>query len=258
MTQCFIVFTIVRAFPIPPTWTKPSVSSKRPERKPTLAPSFGFIVSRRAIGTLSYQSPMNPLSRTLARWISWGHFFTDGSGGAETEDPRLRRCGDGVTWIFSDGGLLHTLGGRAGILHGRNQSVARAELRAAVEALRLARKATRQVIIWTDCMFVINGFARGRRRKHLSHADLWVEFWKAHDAISPPVQLHKVWRSHATEAGIAAGLISPLEACGNEVADKLASRGARRKALSMEYAAATRSTDLRVRLVQTRLVEMIL
>ena len=132
--------------------------------------------------------------------------------------------------------------------------MARAELLAAVEALRLARKATRQVIIWTDCMFVINGFAR----VNLSHADLWVEFWKAHDAISPPVQLHKAWRSHATEAGIAAGLISPLEACGNEVADKLASRGAQPKALSMEYAAATRSTDLRVRLVQTRLVDMIL
>ena len=35
----------------------------------------------------------------------------------------------------------------------------------------------------TDCMFVVNGFARGRRRKHLTHADLWEEFWKAHDAI---------------------------------------------------------------------------
>ena len=68
--------------------------------------------------------------------------------------------------------------------------------------------------------------------------------------------LHKVWRSHATEAEIAAGLISPLEAYGNEAADKLAARGALRNALSMEYVAATRSTDSRVRLVQTRLVEI--
>ena len=90
----------------------------------------------------------------------------------------------------------------------------------------------------------------------MSHADLWVEFWKAHDVIVPLVQLHKVWRSHATEALIAAGLISPLEASGNEVADKLAALGALRNALSMEYVAATRSTDLRVRLVQTRLVEI--
>ena len=61
-----------------------------------------------------------------------------GAGRAETKDPRLRRCGYGVAWIFSDGGLLNTQGGRAGILHGRTQSVARAELLAAVEALRLS------------------------------------------------------------------------------------------------------------------------
>ena len=141
-------------------------------------------------------------------------------------------------------------------MHGRKQSVARAELLAAVEALRLCNKATRQVIIWTDCMFVINGVARGRRRKHLSHADLWEELWKARDAIGPPVLLHKVCRSHATQAEIAARLISPLEAYGNEAADKLAARGPLRNALSMEYVAATCSTDLRVRLVQTRLVEI--
>ena len=74
-------------------------------------------------------------------------------------------------------------------------------------------------------MFVVNGFARGRRRKHLTHADLWEEFWKAHDAMGPPVLFHKVWRSHTTEAEVAAGLISPLKAF-----DKLAARGALRKA----------------------------
>ena len=138
----------------------------------------------------------------------------------------------------------------------RNQSVAGAELLAAVEALRLCGKATQHVIIWTDCMFVINGFARGRRRKHVSHADLSEDFWKAHDVTGPPVLFHKVWRSHATEAEIVAGLISPLEACGNEAADKWAARGALRNALSMEYVAATRNTDLRVRLVRTRVVEV--
>ena len=64
--------------------------------------------------------------------IMGGHIFTDGSGGAETKDPRLRRCGFGVAWILSNGGLVSTLGGRAGIPHGRNQSAARAELPAAV------------------------------------------------------------------------------------------------------------------------------
>ena len=105
-------------------------------------------------------------------------------------------------------------------------------------------------------MFVVNGFARGRRRKHLTHADLWEEFWKAHDAIGPPVLFHKVWRSHAAQAEIAAGLISPLESYGNEAADKLTARGALRNALSMDYFASTRNTDSRVRLVQTRPIEI--
>ena len=188
--------------------------------------------------------------------IVGGHVFTDGSGGTETKDPRLRRCGYGVAWILANGGMLNTLGGRAGILHGKIQSVARAELLAAVVALELCANATQRVIIWTDCMFVVNGFARGRRRRHLTHADLWERFWKAHDAISPPVLVHKVWRSHVTTAEITAGLVSPLEAYGNEAADKLAARGALRNALSMEYVAATRHTDNRVWLVQTRLIEI--
>ena len=66
----------------------------------------------------------------------------------------------------------------------------------------------------------------------------------------------KVWRSRVTEAEIAAGLISPLEAYGSEVADKLAAKGALRNALTGEYVAATWHTDSRVRLVQTRLVEV--
>ena len=84
----------------------------------------------------------------------------------------------------------------------------------------------------SDCMFVINGFARGRRNKHPSRADPWKDFWNAHEAIGPLVLVHKVWRSHVTEGEIAAGLISPLEAHGNEAADKLAASGALRNALS--------------------------
>ena len=130
--------------------------------------------------------------------IAGGHVFTDGSGGTETKDPRLRRCGCGVAWVLANGGMLNTLGGRAVFFHGKVQSVGRAELLAAVVGLELCANGTQQIIIWTDCMFVVNGFARGRRRRHLSHADLWLKFWKAHDAINPPVLVHKAWRSHVT------------------------------------------------------------
>ena len=43
---------------------------------------------------------------------------------------------------------------------------------------------------------------------------------------------------------------------GTKVADKLAAKGALRNALSLEYVAATRHTDSRIRLVQTRLVDV--
>ena len=92
-------------------------------------------------------------------------FSQTGVGGTETKDSRLRRCGYGVAWVLANGGTLNTLGGRAGILHGKIQSVARAELLAAVVALELCANATQQVIIWTDCMFVVNGFARGEKKE---------------------------------------------------------------------------------------------
>ena len=107
-----------------------------------------------------------------------------GAGALRPKTPASAAVGFGVAWILSNGGLLNTLGGSAGILHSRNQSMARAELLAAVEALQLSKSATQQVFIWTDCLFVINGFARGRRRKHLTHADVWEE---AHDAIALPL-----------------------------------------------------------------------
>ena len=116
--------------------------------------------------------------------IMGGHVVTDGSGGDETKDPRLWRCGYGVAWIFSDGGLLNTLGGRAGILHGRKQSVARA-----------------------DRLYVLRQRLRQREAEETLDTRLWEEFRKAHDAIGPTVLFHKVWRSHATQAEIAAGLI---------------------------------------------------
>ena len=53
----------------------------------------------------------------------------------------------------------------------------------------------------------------------------------------------------------AAGLISALEAYGNEVALKQAERGALRNAISLEFVACIRQTHLRVMLVQTRLIE---
>ena len=134
------------------------------ERKLTPVPFSGSVVSRQATGTLSCQSPLTRSLRTLARCTSWAAMSSQmGAGELRPKTPASGVAGFGSAWIFSDGGLLNTL------LHGRNQSVARAELLAVVEALRLCKSAAQHVFISTDCMFVVNGFARGRRRKHLTH-----------------------------------------------------------------------------------------
>ena len=161
MTQCFIAFTIARASLHLSSWTKRIELSTKRERKLTPVPSSGFVVSRRVAGTPSCQSPRTRSLRTLVRCTSWVVTYSQtGAGELRPKTPRLRRCGYGVAWIFSDGGLL-TLEGRAGSLHGKNQSVARVELLAAVEALRLCRSVTQQVFNWTDCMFVVNGSPEG-------------------------------------------------------------------------------------------------
>ena len=144
MTQCFIAFMIVPESLHPSSWTKQIALLTKRERKLTPVLFFRGLPPRGWYPELPVAD--DPFVEDFGSLHTMGgHVFTDGSGGAETKDPRSRRCGYGVAWIFSDGGLLYTLGGRAGILHGKNQSVARAELLAAVEALRSCRSATQQV-----------------------------------------------------------------------------------------------------------------
>ena len=216
---------------------------------------FGSVVFRQANGTLSLPTTEDFRRRFV---VIGGHVFTDGSGGTETKDLRFRRCGYGVACVLANGGTLHTLGGRARTLHGKTQSVAMAELPAAVVALQLYARATQQVIIRTDRMFVINWFARGRRRKRLSHADLCEDFLersRCHRSAGLGTQSLEKPR-HGSRNCCWTGLISPLEAYGNEVADKLPARGALRNALSLQFVAAFRHTDSGAKLVQTRLIEV--
>ena len=119
-TQCFIAFMIARASLHLFELDKTDRIVDEARRKAHSCPTFWF----RGLPPRGWypQLPVadDPFVEDFGSLhIMGGHVFTDGSGGAETKDPRLRRCGYGVAWIFSDGGLLNTLGGRAGILHGR-------------------------------------------------------------------------------------------------------------------------------------------
>lgn len=91
------------------------------------------------------------------------HIFVDGSG--STSDPRLRRCGWAVAWI--DFGPCSgdtypeakVLGAMQGNMDMDSQSVPAAELTALLQALRATKG---DITIWSDCWFVVQGFAHAR------------------------------------------------------------------------------------------------
>ena len=91
---------------------------------------------------------------------------------------------------------------------------------------------------------------------HWFHDELWEMLWQGCDQIRPPIQLHSVWRSHVSSAEKTTGLISTVEALGNQVADDFAGRGALSNALPMHVAAAVRHLDTRAKPVQARLLEV--
>ena len=87
MTQCFISFTIARASLHLSTCTELSGLSMKRERRPTLVPSSGFVVSRRVTGPLSCQSLRTRSLRTLARCTSW--VVTSSQTGAGALRPKI-------------------------------------------------------------------------------------------------------------------------------------------------------------------------
>ena len=126
--------------------------------------------------------------------------FLRRSGGAETKDHRLRRCGYGVAWVLVNGSTLNTLGGRAGILYGKNSIRRQGGTPGCGCRHAAVRGGFTTVHHLPRLMFVINEFARGRRRKHLSHADLW-ERSRCHRPAGPG--------THGLEKPRHGGLISP-------------------------------------------------
>ena len=75
--------------------------------------------------------PTNPLQLPVGAFVA-----TDGSGGAHSSDPRLRRCGWGFAVYGPTGDLLGT---GSGPLHSWRQTVPLAELEAAKAAVSLQR-----------------------------------------------------------------------------------------------------------------------
>ncbi len=158
--------------------------------------------------------------------VATGRVYTDGS--LRGVCRRVLRAG----WAFvvfnaSD----KPLWAKYGSLPDRYPSTLRSELRAVVEAVRMA---TGLLEIYTDCNGVVKGFRRGRTWTTSARqpaADLWRGLWKAIDETGSTVSVHKV-AAHRSPQDVAEGRISPTNWLGNWIADNLAKKGGRLATLS--------------------------
>ena len=91
MTQCFIAFMIVRAFPIPSDLDKTERIVEEAREKAHTCPIFWF----RGLPPSDWYPELpitnEPFVEDFGSLdIMGGHVFTDGSGGVETKDPPLQ------------------------------------------------------------------------------------------------------------------------------------------------------------------------
>ena len=178
-------------------------------------------------------------------------FATDGSGGANTSDARLRRCGWSVC-ALSLAPCPDILAAAWGPLPGR-QTVPRAELYAL--CVLLALRPAEALTVHIDCFPVYQGWKAGQEAcmKGSAMDDLWWLFW---GLLRPrPGALLLLWcPSHTTPASVAQGLLSKEAFLANAAADCLASRAAAAAQLSPDLVQRVREVDALVLAVQDRLV----
>ena len=122
---------------------------------------------------------------------------TDGSGGEQSSDPRLRRCGWGavVSTLESEGMtvLAHASGGIEG-----KQTVPRAELTALAW---IAWRTSGDITVAVDAMYVVKGFNRGEQWVHGSNVGLWQHLWQGIAERQGAITLR--WtKSHPTVADL--------------------------------------------------------
>ncbi len=152
--------------------------------------------------------------------------FVDGSG--LHPDPRIRRCGWGVSWLNQGGhskGLFR--GGCFGSIGSEVHSVAKAELEALIRALRHIDWQKQGMIVFSDCRFVVNGFKNKvwLKQASIAHRDRWLE---VAGLLQGRDDVEVVWvKAHITPIMQEVRRVNQATLNGNETADALAKRGAR-------------------------------
>ena len=151
-----------------------------------------------------------------APFIATGDVYTDG---ALTGRFRvLKRAGWAIAVLRQDLSIEWATYGVCGEL---DPSILRAELRAVLEALRVA---VPPLVIHTDNAEVVSGVQMGRElacQAAREGADLWRLVWQMLEDIGPGVEVRKV-KAHTTEHDVLEGLIERQHHLGNAAADSLA------------------------------------
>ena len=175
---------------------------------------------------------------------------SDGSGGPDSRDPRLRRVafgavrvkqGEGSAWAVS-AAVWGTVGGR--------QTVPRAEVVGAHHGLKLAR-AKEEVSIGIDASYVVGGAAK-RSMARGSNADVWRPFFLELVKFERPPLVIKV-RAHCEKRGYRSEA-SPSVTFANFAADLLAEGAANDAAVSSDTVRRVAEVDAMAKAILTRLV----
>ena len=157
--------------------------------------------------------------------MSWQHdiYFSDGSGGVHSQDPRLRRAGWSMACLKQDAELMEAC---HGIVAGR-QTLPRAQLMAfVVLAENINTAGVYEVRV--DAQYLLTSIAKPARAKRGMNGVLWLRFFDACD--SKPqciIRVTRDWKSHLTAKELGIGCSTLFDMRGNTFAD-VAGRAAMR------------------------------
>ena len=196
-----------------------------------------------------------------------GRFYLDGSGGVNTADKRLRRCGWAAIKMKEGGGNTPEVHqGVYGALAGAVQTVPRAEITAALNLLRTLQGSPGDIHMVSDCKLVVDGFAEkmntttveAARRFPCSDAnqDLWqevVDMTAARTKKGYRTWITKV-KAHVEEFHILADIVSWDDFVGNEFADAFAKIGAEINQLEKSEVDRVKQVDREAWTIQSRII----
>ena len=164
-----------------------------------------------------------------------GEYFTDASGGPNSQTEQLRRCGVGIAKLrdnCSSELVLHTSDlftllsfGVFAPLPGHTQTTPRGELYAILLVVRNVSEG--ELMIKSDSKISVDLFRAGKARcLEAANSDLWAELWQLLDEKPLSLALHWVKGHGDVPETYDRYALNPLDVVGNVLADQLADHAA--------------------------------